>query len=200
VGVQKNGKNVLGVEDVAKKVYSKGNGTSSPISTWKKIEGKHTAAQDFEATNPNYGRGLPGYESNCQRCVPTYEMRRRGYDVTAKPQPENDLLQKPEYLASMFDGAEVIRYYNGSGLPEIEAAMKEWGDGARAEVVIGLKRSAHAFVAEQKNGHTFFRDPQRNLVSCHDLFAKAESEKTLLFRVDNLEVNSEIEKCCEAKK
>jgi hypothetical protein len=124
-------------------------------------------------------------------------MRRRGYDVTAKPQPENDLLQKPEYLASMFDGAEVIRYYKGSGLPEIEAAMKEWGDGARAEVVIGLKRSAHAFVAEQKNGCTFFRDPQRGLASCRNYFREALSGQTLLFRIDNLSVNEGINSCCK---
>ena len=37
-------------------------------------------------TNPMFGEG-PEYQNNCQRCVVAYEMRRRGYAVTAMPRP-----------------------------------------------------------------------------------------------------------------
>jgi SPP1 gp7 family putative phage head morphogenesis protein len=40
----------------------------------------------LKGTNPNYALGWK-YQNNCQRCVPAYELRRRGYDVTAKPKP-----------------------------------------------------------------------------------------------------------------
>ena len=35
---------------------------------------------DGAKPNPNYGKG-GGYRTNCQSCVVTYEMRRRGYNV-----------------------------------------------------------------------------------------------------------------------
>ena len=38
----------------------------------------------MKGANPRYNLDL-SYKINCQRCVPTYEMRRRGYDVAANP-------------------------------------------------------------------------------------------------------------------
>ena len=37
-----------------------------------------TSDENVMATNPNYNLGI-AYQQNCQRCVPTYEMRMRGY-------------------------------------------------------------------------------------------------------------------------
>ena len=67
----------------------KGTKTAAPgkhAAPFKKIKGAHTQAQDLTATNPRYSEGLE-WQINCQRCVGAYEMRRRGYDVTAKPRP-----------------------------------------------------------------------------------------------------------------
>lgn len=36
--------------------------------------------------NPRFAEGGQ-YMINCQRCVPTYELRRRGYNVVALPRP-----------------------------------------------------------------------------------------------------------------
>ena len=60
---------------------------------FKKIIGRHTSNEDLRAVNPNYGKGY-GYQINCQKCVPTYELRRRGYNVTAKPTNEGDFLRQ----------------------------------------------------------------------------------------------------------
>jgi len=38
----------------------------------------------LKETNPRYFEG-PEYQKNCQRCVPTYELRRRGYPVETQP-------------------------------------------------------------------------------------------------------------------
>ena len=46
-------------------------------------------ADILSQTNPNYDKGEK-FEINCQRCVPAYEMRKRGYNVTAKPLPCDD--------------------------------------------------------------------------------------------------------------
>jgi hypothetical protein len=40
-----------------------------------------------KGTNPKYALNT-GYKYNCQRCVPIYELRRRGYNVSAAPKPK----------------------------------------------------------------------------------------------------------------
>ena len=52
---------------------------------FKEIEGVHTKEEDLKNTNPKYSTGQEEYCKNCQRCVNTYEARRRGYDVEALP-------------------------------------------------------------------------------------------------------------------
>ena len=55
------------------------------IYSWPEIGGTHTRQQDLRAVNPMFRSGDACYQNNCQRCVVTYEARRRGYDVHAKP-------------------------------------------------------------------------------------------------------------------
>ena len=38
----------------------------------------------IKMVNPSHNKGAE-YQQSCQRCVPAYELRRRGFDVTAKP-------------------------------------------------------------------------------------------------------------------
>ena len=48
-----------------------------------------TMDEDLKAVNPNWKK-LDGYDDNCQRCVPTYVLRRRGFDVEALPTGQNE--------------------------------------------------------------------------------------------------------------
>ena len=63
----------------------------------KKIAGVTPgAAMDFESAdharpNPNYRKG-GGYTTNCQSCVVTYEMRRRGYNVQTLANTDGSML------------------------------------------------------------------------------------------------------------
>lgn len=54
-------------------------------SNWKRIEGPHNLLDDIAAVNPDYKNGHLSTHENCQRCVVAGEMRRRGYDVVARP-------------------------------------------------------------------------------------------------------------------
>ena len=45
-----------------------------------------TIEDAVKGANPNY-HSSHDYKINCQRCVQAYELRRRGYDVVAKPKP-----------------------------------------------------------------------------------------------------------------
>lgn len=55
------------------------------IILWQfRREDFYTSDENIMATNPNYNLGL-SFQLNCQKCVPTYEMRMRGFDVVARP-------------------------------------------------------------------------------------------------------------------
>lgn len=43
-----------------------------------------TSDENVLATNPNFNLGRQ-FQINCQKCVPAYEIRMRGYDVMARP-------------------------------------------------------------------------------------------------------------------
>lgn len=150
---------------------------------------------NLKECNPNYNLGRE-WKVNCQRCVPTFEMRRRGYDVTAKPRGKgfDHLAYRP---FDVWKNPEVINA-RGNGQREIENKMEQWGDGARAQVVLMWKGvpSGHTFFAEQVNGKTRFYDPQNGSMDVTNYFQRAEPGSVRFCRVDNLEPSEKINDCC----
>lgn len=148
-----------------------------------------------EATNPNYNsEEVNQWYINCQRCVPTYEMLRRGLDVTALPCDGGY-----DYLAShpfsVWENANVISCI-GQGKSEIEAAMNSWGDGARAQItVMWTRTSGHTFLAEQRGGRTYFIDPQSGNENYLDWIDSAIPGMTQFCRIDNLDTSPFINHC-----
>lgn len=154
-------------------------------------------------TNPAFNSGNPGYKQNCQRCVAAYEMRRRGYDVIAKPAVVNEdgklSTTDPLYSAwkKIFDGAR-FEFHSGydGGKASIISQMDKWGDGAVAEVrVIWDASDAHVFVAQRVNGVVRFVDPQNGNLNCENYFTTAILGATMIARIDNLVPSALIEKC-----
>lgn len=159
--------------------------------------------ENTSLVNPAYGSKKPGYRQNCQRCVPAYEMRRRGYDVIAKParvnesgvlSPSDDLFSK---WTQVFRGA---RFYHcageDGGKAEIIRRMNEWGDGTVAEIKVQWDAtSAHVFVAEKVDGTIRFVDPQTGNTDCENYFTNVQPNATMIARIDNLEPTELIEKC-----
>lgn len=83
--------------------YTKNNKLAHEIkrldnSRTKKIAGVTAGApMDFDKAdhmkpNPNFNKG-GGYRTNCQSCVVTYEMRRRGYNVQTLPNNDGSMLK-----------------------------------------------------------------------------------------------------------
>ncbi len=159
--------------------------------------------ENIANTNPAYKTGNPAYRQNCQRCVAAYEMRRRGYDVIAKPAvvDSDGILSRKDPLytswQSVFKDAR-FSYCSGTdgGKTDILRKMSLWGDGSAAEVkVLWNTSSAHVFIAEQVNGVVRFVDPQTGNTDCEDYFTKALNGVTMIARIDNLEPTELIEKC-----
>ena len=93
-------------------------------------------------TNPHYNRDYAAYSSNCQRCVLTYEARRRGYDVTALSNPKTVDVGKSKI--------------------KLESQMRGYGNGARAIVHVSARGKGHEFIAENVRGRINYVDPQTN--------------------------------------
>ena len=65
--------------------------------------------------------------------------------------------------------------------------MKEFGDGARIEILVTWKsnpKKSYVFIAEQIDGKTHFIDPQRNKINCDNYFDMAKN--ILATRIDNV--------------
>ena len=155
-------------------------------------------SDDLSKTNPNWSTKEAQWQNNCQRCVPTYEMRRRGFNVTAKPQPETDT--RNDYLAmnpwKVWKNPK-LQPFNGKN--DIETAMATMGDGARVQVKIVFKNGqGHTFVAEQMDGKTVFLDPQTGK-ECGNYFddkATSNGWNNLFWRIDDQEPSDYIIDCC----
>lgn len=148
-----------------------------------------------ETTNPNYNPGeVNEWYINCQRCVPTYEMLRRGLDVTALPcNGGHDYLASHPF--SVWENASVLSCI-GPGKSEIESAMSAWGDGARAQItVMWTRTSGHTFLAEQRGGQTYFIDPQSGNENYLDWVDSAIPGMTQFCRVDDLNTSPLINHC-----
>lgn len=169
------------------------------MSQWPLKPAGTDTAGDLKAVNPNFNSEDGKWRNNCQRTVPCYEMRCRGYDVTAKMRPEEldylaghpyDVWMNPEIYSCKEDGLE-----------EIKEMMKQWGDGARVQIVVSWsKYDGHTFVAEQKNGGMVFYDPQNGAEAVESYFLSALAGGTTFCRIDTLEPSDWIAECCEGRK
>jgi len=176
------------------------NGSAENLP-FKKITGFHTANEDLKAVNPNYEKG-DEWRRNCQKCVPTYELRRRGYDVTAKPTKPNEFLTLGGNYAKVFENPTFNRFADND-VDKIKELMLKWGNGARAEVMIVWKHNqglSHMFVVENRLGQIFFIDPQTANENAEKYFEHAAKGFTNVVRMDNIQFTDLIKDCCEEVK
>ena len=162
---------------------------------WARISGEHSQKEDLRKTNPHVDSGLPSWTENCQRCVPAYEMRRRGYNVEALPAKVMDWLAR--YPFDVWENANVIHCHD-KGYAQIQNLMQQWGEGARCQITVvwDMVRSGHTFVAEQVDGQTRFYDPQIGDEDVSEYFSMVESGSTRVARIDCLKPSKYITECC----
>lgn len=185
------------------------------------ISGSTTRADTMPQVNPSFGAGTKEWTENCQRCVATYEARRRGYDVTAKPRVLNphggpvgssdpdpffngaanwrDVYDSPRaVLCAARTGSESKRL--------VDAEAMAWGDGGRGIVYVAWPpdssgiRSAHVFTVENVQGRIEYIDAQSSDADVSRYFAQCDPAWTNVMRVDNLELTEKLELCCKNRK
>lgn len=189
-----------------------GNWHSIPVeggrteTKYRMIGESKTIDENVAATNPGYkaGKGELPYKRNCQRCVIAYEMRRRGYDVIAKPavvDKNGNLSPKdPIYTnwRKAFKDTVFLRCEgNDGGKEEAIRRLGQWGDGAVAIIHVQWKSKyrAHVFIAEQIDSKVRFIDPQTGKMNCEDYFTDAVNNVTMIARIDGKEPTEWIEYC-----
>ena len=187
---------------------------SAEHEPFRRIVGEHSIADDLKATNPHYREGRQ-WQINCQRCVGAYEMRRRGYDVTARPRPMIDGApdysdELPNRLSDngwphMFENPELEAVAGTTGNAirnRISQRLREYGDGARVIVRVrwkGRNSGGHVFIAEQDGEETRYIDPQTGSSDCSSYLDRVRKGETYILRVDDNETTSLIEKAVEDK-
>ncbi|MCL2492516.1 MAG: toxin glutamine deamidase domain-containing protein [Clostridiales bacterium] len=134
---------------------------------------------------------IGGYKNNCQRCVPAYELRRRGFNVTAKSrQTARNAIRT---AADWFDVTQSKFYLDKAALLR---ALETYEDGARFAVRqrwVGskLKDPGHVYVAEKINGKIIFIDPQSGIIN-YDGIDQAKQNSIQFFRMDNANFKPDI--------
>ena len=152
-----------------------------------------TQTEAMKGANPHY-EGINGapYSINCQRCVPTYEMRIRGYDVIANPNNKRGILNlsgKEFFVDPKTKKFPAVSQWEISPDRFIKQLAKQ-PDGRYGVLNVwkGSRRSGHTWVAEVKNGKVKFIDPQPGKrVPVDDYLSK--SSRMAFYRMDNMQIN-----------
>lgn len=142
---------------------------------------------------------------NCQRCVVAYELRRRGYDVTALPTYKDDTLPQIAYKnkalgtyegrwKGAFKDAKTVNVGDASQrktISNIENKMAEYGEGSRGVVQIFYRGGGgHVFNVERKNGKTIYSEAQTGKVKdIRKTMQMVKTQSVNLVRTDNLKIS-----------
>lgn len=160
-----------------------------------RINRKLSFIENLKETNKNYNEG-PEYQANCQRAVPTFELRLRGYDVLAKPgtlRDQSDYLSLARDPFGAFWNVDVITcnpaYDNGK--QEITDALKKWGNGARAEIAFKPfgDDPGHVIMGLNQNGEIQFVDPQKGEANYQYYFSYRGKISVEFGRIDKAGIN-----------
>lgn len=192
--------------DLNKKSYAEQRGSASTTSdTVEKALGiRKGPPMDYreaaEKANPNFHVDT-AYQINCQRCVPVYELRRRGYPVTAMPK-RNQYDGKANaclYGYECFDSPQVKGVWGRHQVlnkTDLLKALKDLPDGARVGIIWawpGKSRSGHTTVCEKINGKLVFMDPQTGKIGDETLGKAHRSFGYSWYRMDDLELNQDMD-------
>ena len=161
----------------------------------KTIEGAHSPESDMAKVNPLFDKAIPGTTQNCVLCSLTYDLRRRGYDVTAKL--SNEPMNTERVLKSVYKSKHETEYYTDChSFEKVESNMlKKYPDNSRgiflARHYSSLGYMGHAMAWEIKGGKVYVYDTQSN-----KKVKLTKADMGLLMptmsgtvRTDNLEIN-----------
>ena len=167
---------------------------------FKQIKNDHSLEQDCVNTNPNFAKDIM-YQTNCGNCCATYEMRRRGYDVEAKP---SDSMSVGEWrkLFTNFKPIRLTTTRKAMIVPEMRREIIKWGDGARGSVFIKPEGATigHFFSIEVVGDKVRFIDAQHGYSDVEVYFDKADPSSIIYGRWDNLKPSDLVTNACKGRK
>lgn len=171
-----------------------------------------TEADDMKC-NPHFSdpdAGDQGYWINCQTCTVAYELRRRGFNIEALPNKNNELYNV-WCVKNNFNWND--RFLNLDGTRPVRKCPLQLSDRIKAkedfienntketgryEVYMewkGKDAGAHVFIVErQKNGSLLWFDPQTGKHGSSTVFKgylkQAKPRSTSVLRIDDKIINS----------
>lgn len=121
--------------------------------------------ENLKRVNPNVGDFNSDSKNNCMLCTATYEMRRRGYDVTAQRDGYGYLKSD---ITRWFPKAQVKdlpsseRFETpGKYAKKIVAELSKEPEGSRGNIMVGFRFGGnHSMCYEIQNGKPIIRDAQ----------------------------------------
>ena len=146
---------------------------------------------DLEAINPS------GSKTNCIACAVAYDMRRRGYDVSAKNKGSEAYSEYDIY--QWYKNPQVVTITNAKdpkdAYDKLITDLKQYGTGARGMVSgiwdESLCYEGHAIAWQVTDSEVLFLDGQTNKVYTDpysEIFSKFADDETQYVRLDNLEI------------
>lgn len=173
----------------------------------REIGARHTDKPlGIETVNPNYdmpqsklrrlGLRDDAYTSNCQRCVPAYEARCRGYDVTALPMDGNS-----DGLRMWKDGYKDAVVCKGGKSFRSDFEEKTASDPASSRYLLRIRwkgsTSAHFFMARKTTDGMVYEDPQNSSRNAAEFFGRASTARghNWYLRIDNREFTEAMKDC-----
>ena len=164
----------------------------------RKINGPHSVEDDMAKVNPLYDRKIPQTHNNCLLSSITYDLRRRGYDVTALLTSKGMFGKRTE--KDVYKNPKQESFSRCNTWQQVEQQMlKKYPDGSRGVLHIAFVSyfygsAGHAMSWEIHNGKLNIIDAQRNVqgrISKKDMTTIFTPSLTTATRTDNLEVNWE---------
>lgn len=169
-----------------------------------------TQAEDEKAVNPGFTGFGGGTSNNCANCTMAYDLRKRGYDVTAKPLYGG---RSNEDIGALFGNPKVnsvsvsrsdpdypkgfLNSFNGEGgnfaRGKLFSELGKYPDGARGAVTLRFNNAGgHIFNWEVSGGKPRLVDTQNYGSKPDRYFQDVDPESITYFRTDNAKINMKL--------
>ena len=159
--------------------------------TWECGKSDNNALKN---TNPNFNKEF-GYNLNCANCAVAYEMRKRGYNVVARPYVSGGSHHLVYYPQDAWEDADILECSSKNDIINIINKVKE---DARFEVTYMRKYGGgHVIVAEKENGKIHFLDVQSGQEIDGSILDKSNISSINCFRIDKLAISQRGTTACE---
>lgn len=188
-------------EDVRRKI------AEADIEFEKALGVKQGAAMNYDDANkgkenPNYSTNIKSpYHVNCQTCTVAHELRRRGFNITAKSKTAgwNKMEKDPNtrtYWMERFlnpDGSAPTYSRNTTQMRPGIFIEKETAAKGRYEIYVQWKGGgAHVFMAERNAAGFRIFDPQTGSSDAWGYLTRAKEDSIRILRTDDKIINPRI--------